>query len=316
MNLHQRPDLSRPSADKGSDAMPAWLRISADEPGKLAGLLQSLGIDLNHSLQSNLSQDGDRSYFAITFLGMEQGRKQASRVVFVVGRGMVLSLEPSPAPQALEMAQSRLGRQGHAAGALESFAVILQAINDACDELLDALNSDLGRVLVQTNSVLNSLEARDRDFGVSDVVSAQLDLGEVEELLSDCIESQLQLALAARHVLSRLPASDAQLQPLFASLIEDIEAVEDHVSFVHDRVRLLQATNNMALNVKQNQIVKVFSVVTAVFLPAMLISTYYSMNVARMPILEWQYGEPITIALTAVLALLPLLYVKHRGWLR
>ncbi|MFA0997865.1 CorA family divalent cation transporter, partial [Pseudomonas syringae] len=198
----------------------------------------------------------------------------------------------------------------------ETFAVILQALNDAIDELLDSLNDVLGKVLVQTNSVLNSLEARDRDFGVSDVVSTQLDLGEVEELLSDCIECQLQLALAARHTLSRLPTSHAHLKPQFLTLIDDIEAVEDHVTFVHDRVRLLQTTNNMALNVKQNQIVKVFSVVTAVFLPAMLISTYYSMNVANMPILEWKYGEPMIIALTAGLALLPLIYVKRRGWLR
>jgi len=88
------------------------------------------------------------------------------------------------------------------------------------------------------------------------------------------------------------------------------------VHFVHDRVRLLQTSNNLALSVKQNQIVKVFSVLTAVFMPALLISTYYSMNFAYMPILEWQYGEPMVIALTALLALLPLIYVKQRGLLR
>jgi len=316
MSMQRSSHLFQPAADANGDAVPQWLRIRADEAGKLADIKQSLGLDIAYGLQRNLSQDGEFSYFAITFLGVEQGCKRASRVIFVLGRDMLLSLEPSDAPQALEMAQARMQRQGHGARAFESFVLVLQAINDATDALLDSLNSDLGRVLVQTNAVLGSLEARDRDFGVSDVVAAQLDLGEVEELLSDCLESQLQLALAARHALARMPLADAPLQPLLSTLIEDIEAVEEHVSFVHDRVRLLQTTNNMALNVKQNQIVKVFSVVTAVFLPAMLISTYYSMNVARMPILEWQYGEPFTIALTAGLALLPLLYVKHRGWLR
>jgi magnesium transporter len=316
MTMQTRSASLFAGADAPADVLPTWVRIRADQPGKLADIKQSLGLDIAYGLQCNLSQDGEFSYFAITFLGVEKGRKKASRVIFIIGRGVLISLEPSIAPQALDLAQARLARQAHAAPAFESFAVVLQAINDATDELLDSLNSDLGRVLVQTNSVLNSLEARDRDFGVSDVVAAQLELGEVEELLSDGLESQLQLALAARHALARMPQKDAELQALFSTLIEDIEAVEDHVSFVHDRVRLLQTTNNMALNVKQNQIVKVFSVVTAVFLPAMLISTYYSMNVARMPILEWQYGEPITIALTAGLALLPLLYVKHRGWLR
>lgn len=294
----------------------AWTRISSAAPGQLDEIRQTLGIDILGAQERLMGQDGEFSYFPITFLGVEAGRRQASRVIFVLGRQRLVSLEPDPAPHALATALGRLERDGRDNSAPTTFAVILQALSDATDELLDSLNEDLGKVLVQTNSVLNSLEARDRDFGVSDVVSTQLSLGEVEELLSDCIESQLQLALAARHVLSRLTCGEAHLKPLYQALIADIEAVEEHVGFVHDRVRLLQTTNNMALNVKQNQIVKVFSVVTAVFLPALLISTYYSMNFARMPILQWQYGEPMIIGLTAVLAVLPLFYVKHRGWLR
>ena len=294
----------------------AWTRISSAAPGQLDETRQALGIDILRAQERQLRQDGEFSYFPITSLGVQAGRRQASRVIFVLGRQRLVSLEPDPAPHALTTALGRLERDGRDSSAPASFAVILQALNDATDELLDSLNEDLGKVLVQTNSVLNSLEARDRDFGVSDVVSTQLSLGEVEELLSDCIESQLQLALAARHVLSRLTCSEAHLKPLYQTLIADIEAVEEHVSFVHDRARLLQTTNNMALNVKQNQIVKVFSVITAVFLPALLISTYYSMNFAEMPILQWQYGEPMIIGLTSVLAVLPLLYVKRRGWLR
>ncbi|PKH26697.1 magnesium transporter [Enterobacterales bacterium CwR94] len=303
-------------ADCTEAALHNWIRVTPDMPEKLADIKQTLGIDIHRTLHQHLRQEGEFCYFPVTFLNVSQQGKKASRVVFVLGRDTLISLEPAPAPAPLTAALQRLQRDTRTTDAFESFALILQAINDATDALLDALNDDLGNVLVQTNSVLNSLEARDRDFGVSDVVAAQLDLGEVEELLSDCIESQLQLVLAARHVLARLPADRLHLKSLYHTLIEDIEAVEDHVSFVHDRVRLLQTTNNMALNVKQNQIVKVFSVITAVFLPAMLISTYYSMNVANMPILEWQYGEPMIIALTAALALLPLLYVKHRGWLR
>ena len=301
----------------GSTRTPyGWMRISAAAPSELEDLKQTLGIDIARTLQSNLSQDGEFSYFPITFLCKDQGIRKACRVVFVLGRDALISLEPAPEPGPLNIALARLQGDGRLTSAYESFAAVLQAINDATDELLDSLNDDLGKVLVQTHAVLNSLEARDRDFGVSDVVCAQLDLGQAEELLSDCLESQLQLALAARHALARLPAAHLHLKPLFHTLIDDIEAVEEHVSFVHDRIRLLQTTNNMALNVKQNQIVKVFSVITTVFLPAMLISTYYSMNIAHMPILEWQYGEPVIIVLTAVLALLPLLYVKHRGWLR
>lgn len=293
-----------------------WTRIKISESKKLQSLKQDLDIDIERAIQSNLNQDGQYAYYPIQFVTHEQRKKQAYRVIFIIGKNFLISLEPEQSPCVLEQTMQKLSLHPQKLSVIETFAAILQAINDASDQLLDSLNEDLGKILVLTSSILNSLEAKDRDFGASDVVSTQADLGLMEELLSDCIESQLQLTLVARHVQARIPKKQQYTEQLYQTLIEDIEAVEEHVSFVHDRIRLLQATNNMALNVKQNQIVKVFSVITAVFLPAMLISTYYSMNFENMPALELQYAEPITIVLTIGLALLPLIYVKQRGWLR
>ncbi|CAM5311837.1 CorA family divalent cation transporter [Alcaligenes faecalis] len=301
----------------GNDGQPNnWMRISIHATEQIRGLRKKLGVEIPQILQNSPTQEGPFSFVPVTFLNVDKGQKKASRVVFILSRETLVSIEPDPSPKPLAQALQRLQRDGRENDAFESFAVILQSINDATDELLDSLSHDLGKVLTQTNAVLNSLETKDRDFGVSDVVSTQMDLSEVEELLSDCLESQLQLAMAARHALARLPADQEKLKPVFHTLIDDIEAVEKQVNFVHDRVRLLQTTNNMALNVKQNQIVKVFSVVTAVFLPAMLISTYYSMNFAYMPILQWEHAEIVGIISTALFSMLPLIYVKHRGWLR
>jgi magnesium transporter len=302
--------------DKTLRSVGRWLRFSAVQADAPAAIEQHLGFDLVRALKSGLSQEGEFLIYPLTFLSVEGDRKMASKVIFVIGRALLVSLEPEPAPRPLNIAALRMQDDGRAQDAFEAFAVVLQSINDATDELLDALNDDLGESLVQTNAVLNSLESQTRDFGVSDVVTTQADLGMVEDLLSECIETQLQLALIARQTLARLPREHAHLKPRYQTLIDDIEGVEEHVHFVHDRVRLLQMSNNLALNLKQNQIVKVFTVLTAVFLPAILISTYYSMNFAYMPILEWQYGEPMVITLTALLALLPLLYVKQRGLLR
>ncbi|WP_432786398.1 Magnesium transport protein CorA [Oligella sp. MSHR50489EDL] len=293
-----------------------WERISIQDDEKIRAMSKRLNIDIRRSIEKNVTHDGQYMLFPLTFLSVEQEQRKISRAVFILGDNRLITIEPESCPLVIENAMERMKQSYASCAAEESFAVALQAINDATDELIDTMNKDLGKVLVQTNAVLNSLETRDRDFGVSDVVATQVNLGEVEELLSDCLESQLQLAVAARHIMARIPATQTALKALFLTLVEDIEAVEERVSFVHERVRLLQTTNNMALNVKQNQIVKVFSVVTAVFLPAMLISTFYSMNIGYMPILEWQYGEPMVIFLTVLFSLLPLLYVKHRGWLR
>ena len=47
-----------------------------------------------------------------------------------------------------------------------------------------------------------------------------------------------------------------------------------------------------------------------------LIATFYGMNFAVMPELAWRYGFTVTIILTMLAALLPLLYIRKKGWLR
>jgi magnesium transporter len=307
---------SLPVSANQTPSVEQWLRVSAAQNDALAAIEQRLGINIVQALKSGLSQEGEFLIFPLTFLSVEGNTKMISKVIFVLGREILVSLEPEPAPKPLSVAGQRMQRDGGYNEAFRAFAVVLQSINDATDELLDSLNEELGEALVQTNAVLHSLESRERDFGVSDVVATQVALGTVEDLLSECIQTQLQLALVGRQTLARLPQEFSHLKQLYHTLIDDIEGVENHVHFVHDRVRLLQMSNNLALSVKQNQIVKVFTVLTAVFLPSILVSTYYSMNFDYMPILEWQYGEPMVIVLTALLALLPLIYVKQRGLLR
>ncbi|OCF89445.1 hypothetical protein AW168_17150 [Nocardia brasiliensis] len=108
----------------------------------------------------------------------------------------------------------------------------------------------------------------------------------------------------------------AELESLIAILIADIDGVKQHAGFEHDKVRYLQQSVMTWLDVKQNQIVKVFTIITAVFLPPTLIATFYGMNFTWMPELEWQHGFLATTLMTLVAAVIPLAYIKRKGWLR
>nr|WP_256210058.1 CorA family divalent cation transporter [Nitrosospira briensis] len=76
-----------------------------------------------------------------------------------------------------------------------------------------------------------------------------------------------------------------------------------------ERATLQNAVTNI-LNIKQNQVVKVFTIITAVFLPPTLVGTFV------MPELSWEHGFIYSMVLTLSAALLPLLYIKRKGWLR
>lgn len=63
------------------------------------------------------------------------------------------------------------------------------------------------------------------------------------------------------------------------------------------------------MNIKQNQIVKVFTIITAVFLSLTLVGTFYGMDFAVMPELSWEHGFLYCMIFT-------LAYIKYKGWLR
>ncbi|GAA2839702.1 magnesium transporter [Leucobacter komagatae] len=295
-----------------------WLRIRGADRQTYAALRDEYGVDVEHASAASFSAENGFSYVPVSYVATAGSSFSMTRVMIAVSADLVVTIEPGGSAEALDLALARMARDGREDdSAVDIVGSILQAIADTTDELVSAMSLGTERMMMETSAILQSLEAKkSREFGVSDVTYTQQELADMESLLSHCMESQLALAEAARHLRAKLWGLGVEARGDLARLIDDIEAIEPHIDFVHDRVRLLQQTNNLALNVKQNQIIKVFSVVTAVFLPVMLLSTYYSMNFENMPILAWQYAEPMIIVLSFIFALAPLVYVRQRGWLR
>ncbi|MGE0754688.1 MAG: magnesium/cobalt transporter CorA [Alphaproteobacteria bacterium] len=72
---------------------------------------------------------------------------------------------------------------------------------------------------------------------------------------------------------------------------------------------------------KTNEIVKVLTMISAVFIPLTFISGLYGMNFNHadspynMPELHWRFGYPFVLALMASVALGMLVFFRRRGWL-
>ena len=101
----------------------------------------------------------------------------------------------------------------------------------------------------------------------------------------------------------------------FRTLSRDVVAMSDHASFLGTNLNfLLDATLGM-INIEQNAIIKIFSVVAVVFLPPTLIASIYGMNFHHMVELDWTLGYPLALLLMLASAITPYLYFKRRGWL-
>ena len=77
------------------------------------------------------------------------------------------------------------------------------------------------------------------------------------------------------------------------------------VKNLQEMVSQLREAYQSQLSIEQNDLMKVFTVVTVIFLPLSLLVGWYGMNFSNMPELEWNYGYPavilVSICVSAVL---------------
>jgi magnesium transporter len=69
------------------------------------------------------------------------------------------------------------------------------------------------------------------------------------------------------------------------------------------------------VNLEQNNIIKLFSVMAVVLMPPTLIASIYGMNFKIMPELEWQHGYIFALVMMVLAGLLPYLFFSWKKWL-
>ena len=94
-----------------------------------------------------------------------------------------------------------------------------------------------------------------------------------------------------------------------------IERFRDTAKAIGDHAVQIRDIYKAHLDIKQNRIMTVLTVVTTIFMPLTLIVGWYGMNFRHMPELESAWGYPVVIAVSALILIGSLLYFKKKKWL-
>jgi len=106
-----------------------------------------------------------------------------------------------------------------------------------------------------------------------------------------------------------------ELQPKLSIIIKDINSLVEHIKFSFDRLDYLQDTFLGYVNIEQNKIIKIFTIVSVIFMPPTLIASIYGMNFDFMPELDKKWGYPAALLFMVLSSLFILYYFKKRKWL-
>lgn len=92
-----------------------------------------------------------------------------------------------------------------------------------------------------------------------------------------------------------------------------VERLFQEVLNLRDYVTQVREAYQAQVDINLNHIMKLFTVITAIFLPLSLVAGWYGMNL-QMPEYGWQFGYPAIIVISAVVVVGVILYFKKKKW--
>ena len=136
-----------------------------------------------------------------------------------------------------------------------------------------------------------------------------------------------------RKELNRTNRYYAQLGDFASSLMEDaeeqlsghskkrlnhflrrVENLRGETRMLHEYATQISSEYQAQVDIAQNRVMKVLTIVTAIFLPLSLIAGWYGMNFAGMPLLEWRYGYPVVVGASVLVVAALIWYFKRKKW--
>ena len=225
-------------------------------------------------------------------------QRAARHVIFVWWKDCLLFLDPDGvAGECVERVLAM--RPHHADGAddlLMDFFLALILEEPASIQQLEerifgleqaVLDNKTERFINQMSMLRRELNQRSRYYAQLRNLTNTLQENAVD-LLDGCSQSRLQ------YVLRRLD-----------SLCEEAEMLREYASQVSSEYQA-------QVDIVQNRIMKILTVVTTVCMPLSLIAGWYGMNFIGMPELSWEYGYPTVIALSALVVGGSILYFRKK----
>ena len=101
----------------------------------------------------------------------------------------------------------------------------------------------------------------------------------------------------------------------FRLFTERVMRLKDHVASLRDYTVQLRELFSTQVDIRQNRIMTVLTVITAIFMPLTLIAGWYGMNFAYMPELTSPYGYPAVVLTSILIVIISIIWIRKKHWL-
>ena len=194
------------------------------------------------------------------------------------------------------------------------FTSLLEAFVDRGADVLEHLHADLDLI---SKAVFRGDPARKRATARTNKAlrRALVSIGTIGDRLSLAravllgVDRMVPFVLGLKHDWI-VPEFEHRLNAI-AKDVASLNAYEDNLT---NKVQFLLDAVLGFINMEQNDLFKILTIVSVVGIPPTVVVGIYGMNFKFMPELNWPLGYPFGLAMVILSVLIPLAWFKWRGW--
>jgi magnesium transporter len=218
------------------------------------------------------------------------------------------------APKPFMLVENKLGRSTAPGTSGETVLLeLLDAVIDRCADILERAGADTDAVshaIFEPEGAARTSRAK----RYSDILIA---IGRKGDLTSKVRESLVSIGRLVTFVTAEADNVkwSKEMRAQLKTMQRDVGSLTDHASYLSNKITFVLDAMLGVVNLEQNNIIKLFSVMAVVLMPPTLIASIYGMNFKIMPELNWEHGYAYALISMLLAAALPYLFFKWKKWL-
>src|SRR5882757_3122077 len=282
---------------------------------RLAGIAVPTREDMQEiEISSRLYVENGARYMTATLMcGTDTGTPRITPVTFILANHRLVTVRYD-LPKPFMLVENKLARSCAPGIAGETVMLeLLDAVIDRCADILERAGADVDQVshdIFEPEGVARTGHAK----RYSDIL---IQIGRKGDLTSKVRESLVSIGRLVAFLSASVEGVkwSKEMREQLKTMQRDVGSLSDHASYLSNKITFTLAAMLGVVNLEQNNIIKLFSVMAVVLMPPTLIASVYGMNFKVMPELEWVHGYPMALVMMLLAAVLPYVFFKWKKWL-
>ncbi len=240
---------------------------------------------------SRFSEDDKAIYANTNYLSPSADDMSMDPVSFTISGTTLTTLRENPL-RSFDLLQRKL--QALPEQFPDGFTIFVEIMDKRVDLDADIIEL-LSKEVAQFSKRINQQEDINEEF-LLDINQLQENTMTVRENIVD------KQRLISNIIKSKRCPRDPEIREELNVILQDIASLINHINFTFERLEYLQDTVVGLINLDQNHIMKIFTFISLLLMPATLVASFYGMNV-HLPFDGWRLSWLAILGLMVVLVL-------------